>query len=201
PRRRGVDVGRGHSPASADQVAAALAAGAPHVTHVFNAMGGLHHRAPGLPGVALTADELAVELIADGVHVDRRVVDLAWRCKPRERLVLVSDGVAAVGEADGPRTLFGAACLVTDAVRRADTGQLAGSRIALADAVRNVARWCPRLPSADIVRAASSWPAASVGLDERAGTLAVGAPADLVLLDRELGLRAVVCRGEGLTPG
>lgn len=200
-RRRGVHVALGHSQASAEQVEAAVAAGATHVTHLFNAMGSLHHRAPGLPGVALTADALAVELIADGVHVDRRIIDLAWRCKPRERVLLVSDGVAAVGEADGPRTLFGAACLVSDAVRRADTGQLAGSRITLGDAVRNVARWCPRLPPADILHAASRWPASSLGLDERAGALAVGAPADLVLLDRELGLRAVICRGEGLNPG
>jgi len=200
-RRRGVRVALGHSVASAAQVEAAIAAGASHVTHLFNAMGPLHHRAPGLPGVALTHDDLAVELIADGAHVDRRVVDLVWRCKPPERVLLVSDGVAAVGAGRGPRTLFGAACVVSDAVRRADTGQLAGSCIALADAVRNVAAWCPRLPLEQVLRAASTWPASSLDLEPRAGTLAVGAPADLVLLDRELVARAVICRGEGLSPG
>lgn len=199
-RRRGVRVALGHSQASAAQVEAAVAAGASHVTHLFNAMGGLHHRAPGLPGVALTEDALTVELIADGAHLDPRLVDLVWRCKPAARLVLVSDGVAAVGGPRGAQTLFGAACVVTDAVRRAADGRLAGSCLTLADAVRHVARWCPRLPLAAVLGAASSWAAASLDLADRAGTLAPGAPADLVLLDAELRVHTVFSRGEQRTP-
>jgi len=197
-RRRGIHVGLGHSEASAAQVEAAIAAGATHVTHLFNAMGALHHRAPGLPGVALTADHLAVELIADGAHVDRRVVDLVWRCKPAGRVLLVSDGVAAVGGAAGPLTLFGAACVAGDAVRRRDGGQLAGSCTTLATAVRNVAAWCPHLRLEDVVCAATAWPARSLGLETSAGTIAPGSVADLVLLDQQLGVRGVVCRGEAL---
>ncbi|MEO8603220.1 MAG: N-acetylglucosamine-6-phosphate deacetylase [bacterium] len=193
-RRRDVHVSLGHSEADAAQVEAAIAAGASHVTHLFNAMAGLHHRAPGLPGIGLTDDRVCVELIADGAHIDPRVVDLVWRCKPAGRVLLVSDGVAAIGGTPGPLTLFGAACIAGDAVRRADNGHLAGSCTGLATAVRNIAGWCPRLPLADVLSAASTWPAHSLRLD--AGQLAIEQVADLVLLDAHLGVRAVASRGD-----
>jgi N-acetylglucosamine-6-phosphate deacetylase len=125
-RGQGITVALGHSEASAAQVEAAIAAGATHVTHCFNAMAPLHHREVGLAGVALTDDRLRIELIADGVHVDRRAIALAVRSKARGGWMLVSDGVAAVGQPAGPLTLFGAACIAGDAVRQADTGASPG---------------------------------------------------------------------------
>lgn len=194
-RRRGVRVALGHSEAAAGQVEAAVAAGATQVTHLFNAMPSLHHRTPGLVGVALADGRLAVELIADGVHVDARAVRLAARCKGQGGVLLVSDGVAA-GAPPGPLHLFGAACIAGDAVRRADDGRLAGSCLTLPAAVRNLRAWLPEWAEEDILAAASAVPARALGeCAADAGVLALGAPADVVLLDRQWGLRHVLRAG------
>jgi len=128
--RRGVVAALGHSQATAAQVEQAVTQGARHVTHLWNAMSGLHHRAPGLAGAALADDRLSCDLICDGVHVHPLAVRLAARAKC-ERLLLITDRVS-------PGTGFGAGALVDDgtALRLAD-GRLAGSRLTLDRAVRN----------------------------------------------------------------
>jgi len=126
------------------------------------------------------------------------MVDVVWRCKPAGRVLLISDGVAGLGEAGDRLQLFGAECVVSDAVRRVSDGCLVGGCAPLATAIRRIARWCPKVPPADIIRAASESPAQSLGLD--AGRIAVGDVADLVLLDADLTLRRVSCRGRVLDP-
>lgn len=195
-RQRSITVSLGHSEASAEVVEAAIAAGATHVTHLFNAMPPLHHRAVGLAGVGLSDDRLAVELIADGVHVDRRALALAVRAKPAARWLLVSDGVAAVGCSPGPIRMFGADCVIGDAVRLAGDGRLAGSCLTLAAAVRNLRAWLPALPPAAVLDAASRHPAASIGRGAECGALAVGRGADLVVLSPTGDLRVVVIAGQ-----
>ena len=197
-RRRGITVSLGHSEATAEQVEAAIAAGATQVTHCFNAMAPLHHREIGLLGVALSDDRLRLELIADGVHVARGALTLAMRSKGAGGWMLVSDGVAAVGLASGPMRLFGTDCIASDAVRLADSGRLAGSCLVLADAVRNLRAWMPDLADEAILAAATSVPATPIGCGERCGCIAVGQPADLVVLDPEWRLRTVILAGEVL---
>jgi len=193
-REYGVHVALGHSDATALETDLAIAAGATHVTHLFNAMRGLHHREPGVLGPALTEDGVSVELICDGHHVAPAVIDLAWRCKPRGKLVLVSDAVAPLGMPDGDYELFGVACIKHDGtVRLRESGRLAGSCLSLDRAVRNLRQWLPRLPLEDILAAASSAPAAVIG--EPAGVIEEDAVADLVLLDPELEVVATICRG------
>ena len=97
---RGVIVAAGHSEADAETMRAAAAQGLSGVTHLFNAMGPLGHRAPGTAGAALTEDRLACGIIADGVHVHWDVVRLAWRAKPRGTLFLVTDAMSPVGARD-----------------------------------------------------------------------------------------------------
>lgn len=195
-RRRGIVVSLGHSEASAAQVTAAIAAGATQVAHCFNAMAPLHHREVGLAGVALLDERLRVELIADGAHVEPRALALALRSKPAGGWLLVSDGVAAVGRPPGPIELFGTACVVGDAVRQVDGGRLAGSCITMADAVRNLRAWFPEVPAATVLQAASAVPAAAVECADRCGSIAVGQPADLVLLDGALRLRRTWAAGQ-----
>ena len=194
-RGQGIAVAIGHSDASEDQMLAAVAAGATHITHLFNAAAPLHHRAPGLVGTALTDDRLSVEVIADGIHLHRRALDIALRCKPPGSVVLVSDGVAAVGMPDGELELFGVTCVAHDAVRIRATGRLAGSRLTLDRAVRNLRDWFPGTPLERWLRAASAAPAAVVGLGDRFGSIAVGYEADLVVLTRNLEVAVTVVHG------
>ena len=166
---RGVLVSLGHSTATYDTALAAIDAGARLVTHCFNGMGPLHHRAPGLVGAALTDDRVAVSLITDLIHVHPAIVSLIFRAKTAERVALVTDAVAWEGEGDAPRlpdgTLMGATVTADAAVRNAV--QQAG--VALADAVR----------------AASTTPADLLGMTDR-GRIDIGARADLVALDTDL---------------
>jgi N-acetylglucosamine-6-phosphate deacetylase len=193
-RARGIAVSLGHSAADAETVAAAVEAGAVHVTHLFNAMGTLHHRAPGLIGAALSEDRLSVEVICDGAHVERQAVDIAVRCKPPGKLVLVSDAVAACSAPTGDFELFGTACVAGDAVRVKATGQLAGSCLTLDAALRRMHAWFPALPLGQCVRMATAAPAAVVGATD-AGILAPGRSADVVVLTPALAVAATLCGG------
>ena len=166
----------GHSDASLADAEAAVDAGARLVTHGFNAMSPLHHREPGLVGAFLTDDRVAVSLIADGVHVHPAALDVAFRCKPDGRVVLVTDAVAwRAGRA-------GEIGLHHDgrAPRLAD-GTLAGSSLTMDAAVGLVVRQVG-LSLERAVAAASTTPATLMGLADR-GALAVGRRADVAALD------------------
>ncbi len=182
-KARGVLVSLGHSAATVDQSLAGVDAGARLVTHVFNGMSGLHHREPGLVGAALTDDRVAVSLIADGVHVHPAAIAVAFRCKPRGRVLLVTDAVAW----RGPHR--GSVAVTNDgtAARLAD-GTLAGAVIGLDVAVANVVHRSG-VPIEDAVFAAATAPADLLGLTDR-GRLRPGAHADVVALDDDLRCRA-----------
>jgi N-acetylglucosamine-6-phosphate deacetylase len=175
----GVVVAIGHTDASADVVQRAVDRGASVITHLFNGMPPLHHRAPGPVGVALTTDSLMLEVIADGHHVDDLALDLAFRVA-RDRLSLVSDAMSATGLGDGSYELAGSTVVVTDGVAMlADGSSLAGSTTPLAGAVT---RLLDRgVPLAHVQAASSSTPARALGLT--APALVPGAAADLVVLD------------------
>jgi N-acetylglucosamine-6-phosphate deacetylase len=190
----GVVTAIGHTDATYEVARAALDAGATAGTHLFNAMRGVHHREPG-PGVALLEHPDAyVELIADGVHLHPAVLRLAASRKPH-LTVLVTDAMAAAAAEDGDYRLGPMAVEVRDGVARlADTGAIAGSTLTMAAAVRYAAQEAG-LTIEDVVRAATSTPAALLGLD-RVGALRPGFAADLVVLDSELSVLRVMRRGQ-----
>ena len=190
---RGVAVSLGHSAATFDEARAGYAAGARATTHLFNAMTGVEHRAPGLAVAALLDDEVYVELIADGIHVSSAVWPVINRLKPAERLLLVSDAVALAGTGDGRGKLGDLDVEVAGLrVTLADTSTLAGSVIALDEAVRQLVASGVALPAA--VAAASRNPLALLGVSDR-GRLAVGQRADLVEFDSDLQVRRVMRAG------
>jgi len=172
---RGIVVALGHSTATYDDAVAAASAGARVVTHAFNGMAPLHHRAPGLVGAALTVRDLTPTVIADLVHIHPAVVDLVIRARPDA--VLVSDAVAVGAGSVGPVDVRAAG----NVARLAD-GTLAGSTITLADAVRNVV--AIGTPVATAVGMAGAHPAVVLGDAER-GRLAPGARADVVALSAD----------------
>lgn len=179
---RGIVVSLGHSAASYDEARQAVAAGARHVTHCFNAMSPLHHREPGLVGAALDSAEVTVEAIADGVHLHPAVVRLMWRARGPQGVCLVSDAVSGVLESAGD----------APAVQLRD-GRLAGSTVGLDSGVRNAVAW--GVPVEDALTMASTTPADVLGRPDL-GRIEVGATADLVLLDVALNVAATVVGGD-----
>jgi N-acetylglucosamine-6-phosphate deacetylase len=177
---RGVVVALGHSTVDLRGARAAADAGARMVTHLFNGMGPMHHRTPGLAGAAFDDERLVPSLIADFVHVHPAMVRLALRARPDA--VLVTDAVAeagAVAERDGAAYL--------------PDGTLAGSLLTMEEAVRNVASI--GIPNAVAVRHATANPARVLGAADR-GRIAPGARADLVALDPDtLAVRSVWVAG------
>ena len=190
----GVVVSLGHSGADAGLAQEALDAGARMATHLFNAMPPLHHRQPGPVG-ALLASGAVVGLIADGVHVDRLVVDLAVRRCGADRVALVSDALAAAGAPAGESAL-GDQRVISDGrvVRRSD-GTLAGSAMLLDGCLRNLRGWLPDLPPGTLLKMATHTPAALLGLLSRKGRVAVGCDADLVVLDHDFNVKLTLVRG------
>jgi N-acetylglucosamine-6-phosphate deacetylase len=194
---RGVVVSLGHSAASVDEARRGYAAGARSTTHLFNAMSGLDHRAPGLALAALLDDDVAVELVADGHHVSRDLWPLIARLKPASRLLLVSDALAIAGTSAGRGWVGSLACEVIDGrAVLAGTETLAGSVIALDDAVRNLVG--AGIPLHDAVAAASTNPAELLGASDR-GRLAIGMRGDLAVLEGSLQIRRVITARSAFT--
>jgi len=194
-----VRVSMGHSAATLDEAVAGYAAGGTTTTHLFNAMVGLDHRAPGLAAAALLDDDAFVELIADGHHVHPALWRIIHRVKPRDRVMLISDALSLAGTGGGRVTMGETVMEVVDGrVVMAGTTTLAGSIIAIDDAVRNVV--AAGIPLADASAAASPNPLAMLGVSDR-GRLAVGQRADLVALDGELQVRRVWREGRELDLG
>ncbi|MEA2518669.1 MAG: N-acetylglucosamine-6-phosphate deacetylase [Chloroflexota bacterium] len=183
----GVRVAVGHSAADLAGARAGYDAGGTTTTHLFNAMTGVDHRAPGVAVAALTRDDAYVELIADGQHVDAALWPIITRTKPTDRLLLVSDALSMAGMGDGRITIGGLDIEVKDGRSTVvGSGTLAGSVIALDSAVRNLVRsGAASLPEA--IAAASRNPLAMLGITDR-GRLGVGQLADIVELDPDLGV-------------
>jgi N-acetylglucosamine-6-phosphate deacetylase len=194
-RARGVTVSLGHSGADAATARAAFAAGATLITHFFDAMAPLHHRAPGLAGAALVHPSALVAVIADGHHVDPVVLELVRRAAGR-RVVLVSDARPAAAAPPG-RYVLGEVAIERslDGVARPPGGVLAGIAILLDDAVR---RWTALTGAtlAEAIAAAAEAPASAIGLPP---ALAPGAPADLVLLGDDGAVVRVMRHGAWVT--
>jgi N-acetylglucosamine-6-phosphate deacetylase len=154
----GIGVCFGHSAAGYEQARAFFAKGSKIMTHAFNGMAGIHHRAPGPVPAALESDTFT-ELIADGVHVE----PAAARLLNREKVILVTDAMAATGMPDGDYSLGTMAVKVTEGVARTESGSIAGSTLLLKDAVRNYAEWTGSPVSA--LRAAITNPAIAYGME------------------------------------
>lgn len=177
----GCPVFLGHTAAGYDVADQAFRAGAVGLTHTFNAMSPLHHRDPGPIGAAMDHNAY-VQVIGDGVHLHPAVVRMLYRLFGAERMVLISDSMAATGMADGEYMLGSQHTVVKDgAARLKENGALAGSTTNLWDVVQRVIGM--GIPPADAFRMASETPARLLG--EKRGVIAEGYVADFVVVDEE----------------
>ena len=186
----GVAVAVGHTGADFETALAAFGAGASILTHAFNGMRGIHHRAPGPVVAAMHADHVTLEVINDGVHVHPDVVRLAF-AGAHGRVALVTDAMAAAGAADGAYRLGSLGVIVEGGIARLlEGGSIAGSTLTQDAALRRAVVDCG-IPLDEAVGAVTVAPAAAIGRAHHLGRLDPGYAADAVLLTPDLDVEAV----------
>ena len=173
----------------------AFAQGARHMTHLYNAMPGLHHRKPGPIAAAWEAPEATVELICDGVHVHEAMARLTFGLFGESRICLISDSMRATGLEDGTYDLGGQDVTVRGNVATLVDGTIAGSVTDLAACVQHAVT-AMNIPLEQALTAATITPAKAIGIDAERGSLAVGKTADIVVLDADLNVKHVILRGK-----
>jgi N-acetylglucosamine-6-phosphate deacetylase len=191
--RRGVCVSLGHSDADLNSARAAVAAGARHATHTFNAMRPLNHRDPGIIGEVLTDSRLSADIVADGIHLDPVIVELFLKAKGPDGAVLITDAISATGMPEG-RYRLGTFEVEVKNGRCLVDGKLAGSVLTLDRAVRNVMQFA-HWDLQQAVRLATLNPARVAGLADR-GRLEAGAKADFVVLSPNGEVRSTIIGGQ-----
>ena len=192
--KRGWIISIGHTRADFDVLDQAMAAGARHMTHFMNAMSPLHHRSPGPVGWGLLHDDVTCDVIADGVHLDPRTLKLLMKTKGPERLVLISDAIAAAGLGDGVYQIWNESITVKHGRTSNQRGSIAGSVISMLDAVRLMRSLGVR--DVDLARLSATNPARLLGIENECGSIEEGKRADLVALDDAGNVRFTMVGGD-----
>lgn len=188
-----VVVSMGHTSSDYETAKQSVAAGVSHVTHLFNAMTPLAHRAPGVVTAALDSD-VSCELIADTFHVLPQFYDILWKLKGR-RLCFITDCLPAGGLPYGEYTLGGNKIIYRDIVCRLEDGTVAGSVLGLNKGVNNVYK-NSGIPLHECVNAASLNPATAIGVADKKGSLETGKDADIIIADAEFDIIKTIIGGE-----
>lgn len=188
-----VAVSVAHTTADYDTALEAFRAGAREVTHLFNAMPGFTHRAPGVVGAALDSPWSRVELISDGIHIHPSVVRATFKMFGADRVVLISDTMRAAGMSDGKYDLGGQEVTVKGPLATLADGTIAGSATDLMACMKRAVSF--GIPLADAVRAAAVTPAQAIGIFDRVGSLEPGKRANAVVLDADLNVKSVFFHG------
>lgn len=188
-----VNISLGHTCADYETSKEAFASGANHVTHLFNAMNPLGHRAPGLIGAAVEDMHCMVEIISDGMHVHPAVVQMMFKAIGAERMVLISDSLSATGLEDGMYELGGQPVIVKDRKATLKDGTIAGSTTNLYDCMCRAMSF--GVEESEAIFAATRNPARSIGIDDEVGSLESGKKADFLIVDQQYNLKKVCIDG------
>ncbi len=185
----------GHTDAGHDDIKLAMEAGARSVTHTYNAQSPLHHRDIGTVGCALLYDELYCELIADTIHVSVPAMQLLVKCKPADKLVLITDAMRAKGLGDCESELGGQPVTVKNGEARLHGGALAGSVLPMNTAIANMVQKVG-VPLEQAVDCATKNPASLIGMYDEIGSIAPGKCADFAVLDADFRVLLTVRGGK-----
>lgn len=194
-KKHGIVKNAGHTAASAQEMEQAIERGLNGTTHTYNAMKGLHHRDIGTVGTALLNDALYSEIIADRIHVSDEAIALLLKCKPKEKVILITDSMEAKYLSEGTYALGGQEVYVDSCSARLKDGTLAGSILRLNQALKNI-REISGMPLTDIVDMASLNPARNLGIQDRKGSIALGKDADFVIIDEDFNVYATYIGGK-----
>ncbi|MBC1499992.1 N-acetylglucosamine-6-phosphate deacetylase [Listeria weihenstephanensis] len=192
-RERGVIVAIAHSNATYEQAQLAFSHGATHITHCFNAMPAIHHRAPGLVTAALEDDSVSVQAIVDGVHLHPGIVRLMHKIKGPDKMVLTTDALQAMGVGDGEYLFGGHQVTVKEGVARLHDGTLASSTVTMNRSLQLSTEF--GTPLENSIQMATSTPATILGM-ANVGSIKEGFVADLVLVDEEFNVVKTWINGE-----
>ena len=165
-------------------------AGAMCLTHTFNAMPPLHHRNPGPIGAAIEKNIYA-QVICDGLHIHKSVIQMLYRTFGADRMVLISDSMRATGMPDGEYEFGGQKITVTNKVARTEDGAIAGSTSTLFTCVKKAVEF--GIPMPDAFKMASETPAKLMKLNK--GRIAAGFDADIITVSKNLDLTRVFING------
>lgn len=183
-----------HTDADYEQAAHAFRLGISHATHLYNAMSGISHRAPGVVGAVLDDETVKAELICDGFHIHPAVLRTTFRALGQDRSVIVSDSMRAAGLPDGEYELGGQPVFVKNGQARLADGTIAGSTTDMLQEVKNLLGW--GVPFEQVIRSATINPAREIQEDHRIGSIEEGKLADLAVLDKDWNPVLVLVGGE-----
>lgn len=184
----------GHTEVDFDKANEAARAGVQHVTHLYNAGVGFHHRNPGLFGAAWENERLNTELIVDGVHSHPTSINIAYQHKGPDHFYLITDAMRAKGMPEGEYELGGQKVIVKDHEAHLETGSLAGSILKMNEGLQNLMRFTGK-------SLAELWPVTSLNqvkvlkMDDRKGSIAIGKDADFVIVDDEVQVHQTIKHG------
>ncbi|MCM3740643.1 N-acetylglucosamine-6-phosphate deacetylase [Oceanobacillus luteolus] len=190
----GVIVSAGHTDVGFHEMKQAVRHGVRQLTHLCNAMNGIHHRDVGAVGAGFLLKELSAELIADGIHVTKEMLQIIYNQMGSDRLILITDAMRAKGLEPGDYELGGQPVEVTEDRAVLEDGTLAGSILTM-DAAAKLMLELDGVGWHDIIRMASVNPAKQVGMFDRKGSIAKGKDADLVIVDDGFNIKFTICRG------
>ncbi len=180
----------GHTNCTAKEALAAIDRGCSQATHLFNAMSGIDHRKPGAVPALLMSEKVIAELIVDGVHLAPEIVDMVYRVKGADGILLVTDAMSAQAHGEGVFDLGGQKVIVKNNEARLENGVLAGSVLTMNNALKNMLTYSDcSLP--EIVKMTSYNAAKSLNVHHYKGDIKKGADADLVVIDKHFQIKQV----------
>ena len=168
--------------------------GITHATHLYNAMPGLTHRAPGVVGAVFDDERIRAEIICDGFHINPAVLRITFGVLGKDRPIIISDSMRAAGEPDGVSNLGGQTVYVKNGQARLEDGTIAGSTTNMHDEIKNLISY--GIPFLNVIKAATINPAREIKEDTKIGSIKKGKYADLVVMDPQLNIKMVVVRGK-----
>ena len=184
-----------HTDCTYEEASAVFDAGASHLTHLYNAMPGIHHRKPGPIGAGSERENVVAELISDGYHIHPSAVRMAFRLFP-DRICLISDALRCCGMPDGQYTLGGQDVFLKGGVAKLADGTIAGSAANLYECMQRAVSF--GIPAEQAILSATIIPAREIGQDAEIGSIAVGKLADFVVCGAALNRSAVYLGGQAL---
>ena len=190
---KGIVLQAGHTNATYEQMIEGMQARIMHVTHLFNAMSRMHHRDPGAVGTVFIHPELSCEVIADGIHINPNIIKFLLRCKPIDKLVLVTDALKPTKQKRLPLIANGEEVYLDKCFYRKSDNVIAGSALTMLDGVKNLVEFGLTLEQA--VQMGSTNPA-RIMKQEHLGLIAPGYDADLVIFDKDFKNIYTIIKGQ-----